>query len=310
MTKEGGQKTDTTLDDLLSNLVETFAQSKRKGVSKSRIQTQVKKYFEDLNKRLTTEDSPIIHLCEEVVEAGNLVGFTKGLSRRRIVFNAGLVRIEGEFSRRVIREIERAFRENLLDYLDEDLPVAWITKPPKELEADRSAIKDKLLPYAFMKAWTALEFYLEMRVKSRVFLGNANLVTFAKRAQEDLPGNWKDISKVKQPIDYVEHMNEIVDDYLTFPYHNFDEKGRTQLIYRQCFDIHLTSYARISEIQELAKTRHQLVHKGTALFGIPTMQFSYSKVKNDLDLILEFAEWIEQQIRKVDKAVEHAKVKK
>src|SRR4030067_2558295 len=106
--KEGGQRTDTTRDDLLSDLVESFAQSKRKGVRKTRIQTQVEKYFENLNKRLTTEDSPIIHLCEEVVEAGNLVGFTKGLSRRRIVFDAGLVKIEGEFSRRVIREIESA----------------------------------------------------------------------------------------------------------------------------------------------------------------------------------------------------------
>lgn len=296
-----------TEEDFVSGFTEAFCLSKRKGVSKRQMRRQVQKYFNDLNRTLTPEDSPVIHLAQEVVQAGNLIGFAKALSRRTIVYQTGLVKIEGKITLKVMRKLERVFKNDVLGYLDEDMLVTWITKPPKEAEADRAAMKDKLLPYSFMKAWTALELYLEMRVRTRVFLNQGTLMKFAKRVQEDLPNNWREINKAKQPIEYAENIGEIIDDYLTFPYHSFDEKGRTQRIYRQCFDIHLTSFERASEIQELASKRHHFVHKGTALFGLPTMQFSYSGVKDALELILEFVEWIEQEIRSIDKTTRQAK---
>jgi hypothetical protein len=274
---------------------------RRKGVSKRELREHLKRHVSQLAKSVPMENRPIIHLSLEVVSASAFVWFVKNLARRRLTFKVEAAKVTGKITRGVFRKVEKSFKVNLKPLLEDDLAVQLLPKYPHLIELERSGMKDLLLPYAFIKIWTALEYYLEMRVKLGVLRTDDSLLQFARRIQDDLPDNWKGIKKKDKVIDYALNIREIVSDYLTFPYHDFKEGGKVQIVYKQCYDIIITKFPEIVHVQKLAQKRHRLLHQGTNLFGIPTMRFSYKDILEMAELILSFGEWIEGQIQESNK---------
>ena len=76
--------------------------------------------------------------------------------------------------------------------------------------------------------------------------------------------------------------------------------ARFSLILQQCFGFALSKYPHIGELIRISKIRNAVVHEGTKWLGISVIQFEYGRLRKLELLVLDFAEWIEQQIRKAD----------
>ena len=288
--------------ELRKSIVESFLELSKEGVLRSQILRAVREYITAID-ALPKEKTPLVGLVETVLSANDFTYYIKKLAMKKHTFRIGQMTLPKKVIAKTMRQFEKPYKKTIDPLMSREYVANRLaTRKYEGLTYSGAEMKFLLLPHAFMMTWTAIESYLELRVKNRVFSNEQALLRFAKELRDDdFPTKWRGTDERVKKIDFATNLREIVDEYLTFPYHDFSCKSHMSIVYRQCFDVILTKYPRIKELQHFAILRHDIVHKGLSDQGTFRIFMKYADVRKLNELALDFAEWLELQIEEADR---------
>jgi len=286
------------LPELQKEVFKVLMSERREGVSRENFRRRYKQY-ETRMSSISSEKLPMVLLIQRLIEANDLMGFSKNLAQRKNQFKVNPLTIEGEFAGATIDEFEAPMREVLVPLTKSPLTLPSSQESLRELQ--RSDVRGILLPVVFLSVWTALESYLQDRIRARILSSPAMFEAFAGHLPvKRLPTQWKDTGKHVIVKDFSDRILQLVLQSLDFSYGNLRKSGNADTAYKQCFGFALSKYPHIGELIRISKIRNAVVHEGTKWLGISVIQFEYGRLRKLELLVLDFAEWIEQQIRKAD----------
>ncbi|HUS83599.1 MAG TPA: hypothetical protein VMX56_00520 [Anaerolineales bacterium] len=302
----GGQsaKKPKTLYDVIARAYEDLHDDcfrhRRKGIGRKEFEKAWIRYENELQKRGKPENFAVVQLVQRIIEANELIEYTRSCSRKTTDFRAKPIPLEGLIQKRT-EDTERPFRKNILPLLEKDFPIQWFTEQEEEKNLGGAEVRLRLLPYVFLMIWTSLESYLRERVRLTVLSNPENLIRFVRQTPENkLPRQWRETGEDITRADYISRPHEIVDEYLKESFHNFRSKGYVSYVYLACYGIYITRFSRIKELHELTELRHQIVHKGTSIIGVHLVDLGYKELKGIAELVLEFADWIEEEVEEAE----------
>ena len=288
------------LDDDISvefgELIDNLSGLAKGGVTKLDVKKAIGRYWDDIEK-LPMEDQILMHFWHQTKIADEIVALVKSVPEDGIQFMTSGFQFDGESVSKVLRRYATPFNKHLRPILEKGVNFRHATKGPRPVMWNREWGRNFLLPHAFMTIWTGLESYLELRVKHAILYNEKRMHDFVEKRDKFLPERWRDTEDKIRKVDYWLNLPDIVEEYLTFPYHNFNEKGKMRFVYEDCFGIVITEFEKIAELQRFSEIRHDLVHSGVIYLGVIIGDIQFRDVTRLRNLSLEFVEWLECQIR-------------
>jgi hypothetical protein len=278
-------------------LLSVYQEMAKKTCSEKELKKDLGNYLNRF--RSLKELIPSVNLVQCVYYANMLIAYTKHCSRRSNEFKQETVIVPDGIVRNALKRDEEYYRKFILKHLKKEFAYhESIVNPAAQVFYAGAEMKYIILPYAFLWIWTAIESYLEGRIRSRVFRDDDSILEFMKKASDDIPQSWSDRKGKIQPWEYATEFDEIVDQYLTFPYHGFE--GKVRNVYKQCFNVDIMKFSQIGELIKLRKTRHEIVHQGITILGHYTSLVDYKKAKKLANIALLLGEFIEEETSKTD----------
>ena len=300
MTKFQEEILAAILPELQKEVFKVLMSDRRKGVSRESFKRRYKQY-ETRMSSISGEKLPMVLLIQRLIEANDLMGFSRNLALRKNQFKVNPLTISGEFAGATMDQFEAPMKEVLVPLTKSPLTLPSSQESLRRLQ--RSDVRGILLPIVFLSIWTALESYLQDRIRARILSSPAMFEAFVGELPvKKLPTQWKDTGRQVIVKDFSERMLQLVLQSLDFSYGNLRKSGNAETVYRQCFGFSLSKFPHIGELTRISKIRNAVVHEGTKWLGISVIQFEYTRLRKFELLVLDFAEWIEQEISKTDGA--------
>jgi hypothetical protein len=272
---------------------------RRKGVTTREFKKQCHLYTEGLEAK--HEDFPVVCLINSVYEANKFAHYVKHCARRKSEFSQVPIVIASASLNNRLKECEKLERKHIKRHVDLSTVVFESrAQPPTSVGYSGSSLKNFMLPHAYMMVWTAIETYLDGRVRTKVFNedNDSSLIDFVKKLPPDeLPQKWSTGEKI-HPWEYSEKLEYIVDQYLSSqPYHKFESFVRK--IYNYCYGIDIMKCPDIGRLIELRKIRHKLSHEGILYYGGCVSSVDYKGVTEICQHALNLADYVEAEIKTV-----------
>ena len=280
----------------LGSMLETLMSTRKADVEPAQMKKALGAYWSEIRK-FPREDEVTVHFFCQIKLADTLVALVREVSKSNVTIVTPGYKFDGVVLNRIMKKYSRPFDRHFRPLVKRGVRLIRISKEPGIVDGTPDWIRQVLLPQVFMTIWTGLESYLEMRIKSVLLFDEKRMYRFAASIDEHLPGKWSGTNEKIKKAEFWKEFPDIIEDYLTFPYHSFAEKGKMNRVYQECFGFSITEFKRIKELQRFADMRHKIVHNGVAYLDLLMIDLKYGQVTRLRNLVLEFVEWIEEQIR-------------
>jgi hypothetical protein len=300
MTREHEKILQDVFPKIEKMMFDFMVENRKKSIGKR----EFSRRFEVYSRRMSSfpkERIPLVMLIQKIDQANDLIGYTKSLTHRTNRFSVNPLSLLGSIQKNALNEFETPIREVLVPMLDGQATLPSFRTTSGELPYSR--VREILLPQVFMSVWTALESYLQDRIRVRVFSSSEEFSSFAGRVElRKLPGTWRESGKPVIGSDMSVRMQDLIDQYLQVFFGNLRKNGLAEMRYRQCFEIRISRYPKIGQLRKISRLRNTMVHEGTTWFGLSIIQLEYTWLRKFELLVLDFAEWVEDEIQRADTA--------
>lgn len=298
MTREHERLLEDLMPKIDGMMFDFMMDNRKRTIGKDEFRKRYRKYSKQMS-RMPQEKLPLVMLVQRVNQANDLIGYTKSLARRKNHFSVDPVPIDGSITKNALNDFERPIREVLVPMLSGR--ASLLSSKDKSRQLPYSEVRKVILPHVFLSIWTALEAYLQDRIRGRVFSSDEAFSSFVERMKvRKLPDTWRESGKPVMAADLHGRMPELIGQLLQAYFGNLRKNGNTETLYRMCFDIRISKYPKIGRLRRVSNLRNTVVHEGTTWFDLSIIQFEYSWLVKFQLLVLDFVEWIEEEIQKSD----------